>query len=113
MTQEELTKACADEHYEKVEANSHKELRRVVCAAIRSSKGAIICGARHYDRVMRALAFPNGKREGEWIEVQQGFIDQHCEFLSREEAWAIAKSAGQIKDLNIYSAGTLYSEDIY
>jgi hypothetical protein len=85
----------------------------VVCAAIKSSEGKIIAGARHYDSVMRPLAFPNHERKGEWIECEQGFIDQFGAFLSRTDAWKIAEANGQIKDLNVHSAGVLYSEDLY
>jgi hypothetical protein len=85
----------------------------VVCAAIRSSEGKIIAGARHYDSVMRPLAFPKDERKGEWIECEQGFIDQFGTFLTREEAWKIAEANNQIIDKNVHSAGVLYSEDLY
>lgn len=85
--------------------------RRVVCAACRHADGAIICGARHFDRVMRMQM-----GESDWRAAEQGFIDQHGTFMSREEAWKAATEAGQIlrrvggDDAN---GGTLYSENLY
>lgn len=47
---------------------------------------------------------------------EQGFIDQWGIFLNRQEAWKVAKAAGQI----LYrcggddsDGGTLYSENLY
>jgi hypothetical protein len=36
--------------------SKNNPLNRVVCAAIRSDNGLVICGARHYDSVMREVA---------------------------------------------------------
>ncbi len=94
-------------------AEQEKPQRVVVCAAIRSSQGKIIAGARHYDSVMRPLAFPNDERKGEWINCEQGFIDQFGVFMSREEAWTIAEAANQIKNIKAATVGCLFSEDLY
>jgi hypothetical protein len=85
----------------------------VVCAALKSTTGKIVCGARHYDPIMRQqIAGSDGKRSPEWISCEQGFIDQRGNFLTREEAWKIAEKNGQIKYNGGWN-GTLYSEDLY
>lgn len=84
----------------------------------------IICGARHYDEVMRTAilalyshcldldtAMKMARHEG-WYGCEQGFIDQKGEFLTREQAWKIAEAAGQIRQVT-GKPGTLYSEDLY
>lgn len=83
----------------------------VVCAAIRHSSGQLICSARHYDALMREQINARGGRDF-WIGSEQGFINQFCEFLTREEAWEIAKQMGQIRR-NVSCEGTLYSENLY
>lgn len=88
----------------------------VVCAAMRNKDGLIICGARHYDTVMREQVKALGGYE-KWMEsgpIEQGFIDQRGNFLTREEAYIIAKKNGQI----VQKSGSvhipeLYSEDLY
>ena len=88
--------------------------RVVVCAAIKNKFGKIVCGARHWDNIMRGQILIAGKRPLEWIAgVEQGFIDQYGVFMSREEAYILAKEMGQIKYGREYSKGTLYSEDLY
>ena len=54
----------------------------VVCAAIRNEDGTMVCGARHYDQVMRTQTARAGGREF-WSGAQQGFIDQTGRFLTR------------------------------
>jgi hypothetical protein len=99
--------------------------RVVVCAAIRNKKGQVACGARHYDSVMRQVFIrkPNWFervilrktfiRHKDWYSCDQGFIDQWCIFMDRQEAWKVAEAAGQIKYGRPHSVGTLYSEDLY
>lgn len=48
--------------------------------------------------------------------AEQGFIDRHGKFHTREEAWKIATPAGQIKRHvggDSQNGGTLYSENLY
>jgi hypothetical protein len=52
-------------------------------------------------------------RSPEWIGAEQGFIDQFCVFMNRQEAWEVAMTANQVKFDGEYSTGTLYSEDLY
>ena len=91
--------------------------RRVVCAAnLCISSGAIILGARHWDKCM-----VNHHNLFEIAEVDtsfddQGFIDQHGVFMSRQEAWEVAEKAGQIVRRvggDDADGGTLYSENLY
>lgn len=88
----------------------------VVCAAIRK-EGLVICGARHFDRVMHAVISYLPFDDGYWLNAEQGFIDQRGKFLTREKAADIAKEndqvivrKGQDKPFDI---GKLYSEDLY
>jgi|ERR1035437_3364357 hypothetical protein len=87
--------------------------RVVVCASNRSKSGKIICGARHWDAAMRSTVIIDGKMPSEWHGADQGFIDQFCVWMDRQEAWKVAEAAGQIKYGRDYSKGTLYSEDLY
>lgn len=85
-------------------------MRRVVCAANRSVD-VVVLGARHFDSVMVAtmelLIIPAT------VEWEQGFIDQHGVFMTREEAWTVAEAAGQIIR-RVGGDGTrLYSENLY
>ena len=93
--------------------NKDNKQRVVVCAANRSKSGKIVCGARHWDPAMRAQILVDGKRPPEWSVAEQGFIDQFCVFMTRQEAWKVAEAAGQIKFGRDYSKGVLYSEDLY
>lgn len=91
----------------------------VVCAAIRHPNSTIICGARHYDAIMRASILnmcefdtEKARRIG-WFGCEQGFIDNKGQWLTREQAWEVAERAGQIRYRNVSAAGTLYSENLY
>lgn len=88
-------------------------VRLIVCAAIKSKiSGRVICGARHLDEIMRDGITHGGGRE-EWRGAEQGFIDQFCVFVSRQEAWKIADAAGQIRRRCGGDDGFLYSENLY
>jgi hypothetical protein len=86
--------------------------RMVVCAANRIGD-LIICGARHYDDVMRPIfkMLPDPHKHS---DVEQGFVDQRGVFLTREEAWIVADAAGQIRRrVGGDDGGVLYSENLY
>lgn len=90
-----------------------KSPQRIVCAANRHKEsGRIITGARHFDKIMRAQIDAS---EGSqfWKGSEQGFINQFGEFLTREEAHAIAKENGQIIRRCGGDEKTLYSENLY
>lgn len=101
--------------YENVFQGEYKEVRlknrRVVCAANRSGS-IILCGARHWDTVMHKQAEAMKMSRTKRSMAEQGFIDQFGVFLTREEAFILAKEKGQIKGKpNV--EGTLFSEDLY
>jgi hypothetical protein len=86
--------------------------RVVVCAANRNQAGSIVCGARHYDDIMRAQIAASTEN---WRvnQVEQGFIDQRGTFMSREEAWKVACDQGQIVRRVGGDNSCLYSENLY
>ena len=91
---------------------------RIVCAAIRNVEGGIIIGIRHYDTIMNATLseLPIDLRDLWSEQVEQGFVDQRGNFLTRKEAWKIASNAGQIIHRvggDDRDGGTLYSENLY
>lgn len=95
---------------------------RIVCAANRNASGDIVVGPRHFDETMikNILRYTYFVDE---IDVdnkfkEQGFINQHGEFLTREEAWIVAEDAGQIirrvgGDMSPDGVGKLFSENLY
>ena len=86
--------------------------RRVVCTAMRNKDGLIICGARHFDPIMRALVSKLGGPDV-WRFAEQGFIDQWGTFLTRTEALQIAKAARQRRRRCGGDKTALYSENLY
>lgn len=93
--------------------NIEKPQEIIVCAANRNSKGVIICGARHWDHLMRAQAdfIPNNGPHEKW---EQGFINQFGEFKTRKEALRLVKINGQPFNQERNTAtDELYSEGLY
>ena len=101
----EYNKEWCDENREMITQN-----QRIACAANRHKiTGRIICGARHWDAVMRTSKLDTE----EWHEFDQGFMNQYCEFLTREEDWKIAEKNNQIIKLCYDNQkDCLYSENI-
>lgn len=87
--------------------------RRVVCAAIRTKNGEIILGARHFDALMRRTNDLAEEAYQGFRFAEQGFIDQKGIFMTREEAWDVAKNANQIIRECGSCEGALYSENLY
>lgn len=90
--------------------------RPVVCAANRRrDDGTILLGARHWDGHMRGMAKRlYGEERVDWGSFEQGFIDSHGNWLTREEAFVRAKGLGQIKKKTGNPDGdALFSEDLY
>lgn len=87
-------------------------LRYVVCAAIKNTDGSIICGARHYDLIMRKAINRDPLPES-WFHCEQGFIDNFGQFLDRKEAYVLAKEMNQIRRRCGGDDGTLFSENLY
>ena len=98
-----------------------KKLQRVVCAANRMPDGFMFIGARHWDMHMHQQADNykqvGGTKENSLVKAEQGFIDQFGNFLTREEAWEIARRQGQIirecSDPIDCEDGMLFSENLY
>lgn len=93
--------------------------RRVVCAAIRSADGQVLLGVRHYSADMHAQLHERMDRL-KFIhrhDEDQGFVDQHGVYMGREEAYQVAKAAGQIVRPEACGEGLdgpkLYSEGLY
>lgn len=88
--------------------NEVKE-RRVVCAAIKIDE-IIICGARHYDKIMHTIL---GFIVPSDTPIQQGFVDQFGVFMDRQEAYQVAEAAKQIIHKTPGPKNMLFSEDLY
>ncbi len=84
--------------------------RRVVCAANRDrATGVIICGARHWDKLMRGQVEAMGLAYHGWDD---GFVDQFGDFMDRKEAWLVAVDQEKIRR-TVGPEGTLFSENLY
>jgi hypothetical protein len=92
-----------------------ERLPKVVCAACKFSNGLVIASIRHYDQVaakqIQAM-FDAGIMNNKDVPIQ-GFLDKNGKFLTREEAWTVATSNGQIDPDSRICFGTLYSENLY
>jgi hypothetical protein len=94
-----------------------KEL--LVCAAIRAEDGSVLSGIRHYSMDMHKQI--EARRDGEKFtnrhDPDQGFVDQWNVYMTREEAYQVASSAGQVKYREACGEGLdgpkLYSEGLY
>lgn len=93
--------------------------RRVVCAAIRAADGSVLLGIRHYSQDMHDQMRKrcDGQLFHHRHDPDQGFVDQHCVYMTREEAYQVAEAAGQIKYPESCGEGLdgykLYSEGLY
>ena len=94
-------------------------VRRVVCAAIRAADGELLIGIRHYSPDMRRQIEQrsDGAKFHHCLDEDQGFVDQWGRWLSREEAYEVAKANGQIVRPDqippTLDAPRLYSEGLY
>lgn len=94
-------------------------VRRVVCAAIKADNGDVLIGIRHYSSDMHEQI--NKRSDGSEFHhrqgINQGFVDQHGIFMTREEAYLVAFSAGQIirpaACIEGFNGPKLYSEGLY
>jgi len=92
----------------------------VVCAAVRGENGFIVTGIRHYSMEMREQI--SKRVDGDMFKnrphEEQGFICNYGIYMSREEAFLIAKIAGQLDKVkedcrHLYLGNELYSEMLY
>jgi hypothetical protein len=86
--------------------------RRVVCAAVLYPDGTMLVGPRHFDSAMLAQ-YRARKIQFEESDAQCGFLDQDCNFMSRQEAYLVAVNAGQVKKRPGDQEEKLFSEDLY
>lgn len=86
--------------------------RRIVCAAVLYKDGTMLVGPRHFDSIMRLQYKRFGIKDPE-SESQQGFVDQYGVFLTREEAYVVAKRQSQIIRRCGGDDGRLFSENLY
>ena len=84
----------------------------VVCAALRLPSGRKICGPRHFDPVMRSQ-IANDTEAPAWKFAEQGFVDQHGNWLTREDAHRIALANGQRRKRCGGDESKLFSENLY
>lgn len=88
--------------------------RRIVAAAVLLADGRVVCGVRHFDKHMRAIAEGLGNPTRLLKGAVQGFVANDYEFMGREEAWIVALRAGQFDPAKATGQhGTLYSEDLW
>jgi len=94
-------------------------VRRVVCAAVRSVDGDVLIGIRHYSRDMHEQieSRHDGHKFKNRLADDQGFVDQWGGYMTRGEAYLVARDAKQLR--YPLSAGSgldgpqLYSEVLY
>lgn len=87
----------------------------IVCAAIKRDE-IVICGARHFDEIMRMhVVTYHQEGLGKRPQWEQGFIDQFGKFYNRQDAMIIVKESGQPLDneRNSGDGKDLYSEGLY
>ena len=94
--------------------------RRVVCAAIRAADGELLLGIRHYSMDMHRQIEQrrDGHKFTHRMDEDQGFVDQFGNWLSRADAYALAKANGQLYrpascGMGIDGVHKLYSEGLY
>jgi len=97
-----------------IDLSQYKDLRRVVCAAMRHSSGHIVCSPRHFDSLVH-MQLEQLEKAGltGWSGAEQGFVDQFGNFLTRAEARDIAERQGQILRRCGGDAKELFSENLY
>lgn len=76
-------------------------------------------GIRHYSADMHAQIARRDDRNRfqHLLDDNQGFVDQHGAYMTREEAYRVAEAAGQIVNPEACGEGSdgpkLYSEGLY
>ncbi len=117
---------------DELNSDASRSPSHIVCAALRQKgTGRVVCGPRHFDAIMWAqiLDIPFEQflhlqaanelpdvdaRHRAWQGAEEGFIDQHGRFYTREEAWQAVQLSGQpLKRNEPFCKGALYSENLY
>jgi hypothetical protein len=92
---------------------------RIVAAAVRNVTGQLVVSARHYDSLMHAqIAARMDAESFHGVHGDnEGFIDQYGRYLTRREAYLVARAAGQILNeaacATMFGHRELYSEALY
>lgn len=84
------------------------EERLVICAAVKTVTGKLVCGPRHHH------CFEAAAESGQSMSMKaedQGFVDQWKVYMPREEALIIARKNKQL--FNPAAVAYLFSEDLY
>lgn len=89
--------------------------RRIVCAALQAVDSDLLLGIRHYssDMIKQINLRKDGHKFRGLRHEQQGFVDQRGVFLTRKEAFNVAKEANQIINYSVCINDELYSEGLY
>jgi len=87
------------------------DTRKIVCAAVKTTCGKTIYGPRHSDCFHAFKHMPNLNPAKS--ADSQGFSDQNGNFLTRKQAYPIAKRRGQILEDSGNTSDILFSEDLY
>ena len=74
-----------------------------------TDKDVVLCGCRHGDVFAQLDALGFDPHKG-YKEIEQGFIDNHNNFLTRQEAFEHAKQCGQLCAKIVYARE--HGEDI-
>lgn len=78
----------------------------------KTDEEVILCGLRHsniFDQ-LKSLGF---KARSGYEEIEQGFLNDSGEFLTRTQALEEAKRCGQIDEENLIHKNQLFSEDLW
>jgi len=88
--------------------------RIIICAAIKVDSGphkdTVICGVRHFDRIMKSVIVAMQCHGETFIE---GFMDNKYNFVTREEGCKIALESGQPMRSPPRRHGKMFSENLY
>jgi hypothetical protein len=117
----ERIKSVVEQYQERLRGNIMEDgrtrweyygVQRRIAQAAYNYNGYIVTGTRHSCPIMEMQIMMMEEVLQEWCgfdKMIQGFTDQYGNFLTRKEAYPIAKSAGQIIRED-HCPGTLYSE---
>ena len=117
----ERIKAVIEQYQERLRGNIMEDgrmrweyygVQRRIAQAAYNYNGYIVTGTRHSCPIMEMQIMMMEEVLEEWCDgdkMIQGFTDQYGNFLTRKEAYLIAKAAGQIIREDT-CPGTLYSE---
>lgn len=117
----ERIKAVIEQYQERLRGNimedgrmhwEYYNVQRRIAQAAYNYNGYIVTGTRHSCPIMEMQIMMMEEELEEWCDgdrMVQGFTDQYGNFLTRKEAYPIAKAAGQIIREDT-CPGTLYSE---